>query len=283
MQDFVIAISDYAKQVDSNFIVIPQNGMELAFNNLNIDEGFSADYLAAIDGIGIEGLFYNGPLAIDDERLAMARQLVASKKVLVSESLSDDNNISDAFSKNEAEGFICFPRASNNYDYIFIPDTIHKENNTNINNLSDAQNYLYLISTDQYKNKQDFLQAIAASNFDLVLIDLFFEGSALNSSDIQQLKIKANGASRLVICYMNIAAAESYRYYWDSSWKLHNPSWLKKKYAGYADEIWVEFWNQDWQDIIYGNDNSYTKKLLDVGFDGVYLDNVEGYYFLYHN
>ena len=125
------------------------------------------------------------------------------------------------------------------------------------------------------------INAIAAINFDVVLIDLFFNDVAFSSAEIQQLKTKANGGKRLVISYMNIGAAESYRYYWKDNWKLHKPKWLKKKYEGFEDEIWVKFWKDDWQDIIYGNDNSYTKRILNAGFDGVYLDNVEAYYFLY--
>jgi cysteinyl-tRNA synthetase len=43
----------------------------------------------------------------------------------------------------------------------------------------------------------------------------------------------------------------------------------------------VKFWKDDWQEIIYGNEDSYIKKIIDAGFDGAYLDNVEAYYFLY--
>ena len=42
MQDFVIAISDYAHGFDPDFIVIPQNGIELAFNNLDQNDGMNA-------------------------------------------------------------------------------------------------------------------------------------------------------------------------------------------------------------------------------------------------
>ncbi|MDD3741560.1 MAG: endo alpha-1,4 polygalactosaminidase, partial [Bacteroidales bacterium] len=103
------------------------------------------------------------------------------------------------------------------------------------------------------------------------------------SAEIQQLKTKANGGQRLVISYISIGSAENYRYYWKSDWKRNNPDWIKKKYDGYEDEFWVEFWNDEWQNIIYGNDSSYIKKIIDADFDGVYLDNVEAYYFLYHN
>jgi len=64
-------------------------------------------------------------------------------------------------------------------------------------------------------------------------------------------------------------------------WKLHSLTWLKKKYDGYDDEIWVKFWKKEWQEIIYSGGDSYTQRILSSGFNGVYLDNVEAYYFLY--
>ena len=99
--------------------------------------------------------------------------------------------------------------------------------------------------------------------------------------NIDQLKTKQNGGQRLVISYINVGAAEKYRYYWQDKWKLHRPLWLKKEYEGYEDEIWVKFWKKDWEEIIYGNDESYIKKIINSGFDGAYIDNVEAYYFLY--
>jgi len=37
----------------------------------------------------------------------------------------------------------------------------------------------------------------------------------------------------------------------------------------------VKFWEAEWQNIIYGNENSYLKKILDAHFDGVYLDIID--------
>lgn len=283
MQEFVVNISNYARSYDPDFIIIPQNGIELAFNNIDPNDGQNSAYMSAINGFGVEELFYNGTYSLDNERLSMLQQVKASKKIMVSEFVTDNNNISDAFSKNYNEGFICFTRNSDNYHYKQIPDSVPYENNTNITNLSLAQNYLYLISTDNYSSKQEMINAISATNFDVVLIDLFFNGTEFTSSEINQLKTKANGGQRLVISYINIGSAEKFRYYWKKGWGLHHPLWLKKKYDGYEDEFWVKFWKKDWQDIIYGNDNSYMKKIINAGFDGAYLDNVEAYYFLYHN
>ena len=59
MQEFVIGISNYARKQKNDFIIIPQNGSELAFENSNPDKNLSASYLKAIDGIAIEELFYD--------------------------------------------------------------------------------------------------------------------------------------------------------------------------------------------------------------------------------
>ena len=283
MQNFVIDISKYARHYVPNFIIIPQNGIELAYNNIDPNDGLNSSYLNAIDGFGVEELFYNGIYALDGERLSMLQHLKLSKKIMVSEFVSDNNFISDAFSKNYNEGFIAFVRDSSNYDYKQIPNTVQFENTNHISNLSLAQNYLYLISTENFSTKQQMINAISATNFDLIIIDLFFNGEALTVTDVNQLKTKANGGKRLVISYINIGAAEKFRYYWKTNWKLGNPKWIKKKYQGYDDEFWVEFWHKEWQDIIFGNDNSYMKKIINAGFDGAYLDNVEAYYFLYKN
>ncbi len=283
MQDFVIELSAYAKSMNPDFLIIPQNGEALCYLNANPESGFRTDYLASIDGIGVEEIFYNGELSIDTYRLTMLREIVSSKKIMVSEYLNDNNLITDAQQRNSDEGFICFPRSNDNYNYDLIPSTPYLENADNITTLSLAKNYLYLISTSQYSSKQNMLDAISATNYDLIIIDLFYDEEPFTAAEINQLKTKANGGQRLVIAYMSIGSAENYRYYWQKNWRLHKPDWLKKKYDGYKDEIWVEYWNSEWKNIIFGNDESYLKKIVNASFDGVYLDNVEAYYFLYYN
>ncbi|MNU88920.1 hypothetical protein D3C71_787480 [compost metagenome] len=283
MQDFIIEISKYARAQDPDFILIPQNGEEVLFQNTDPESAVNTDLAAAIDGFGVEELFYNGgSYAPDDYRLNMLRKVSPGLKVMVADYLSDDATYPDAFQAANAEQFIAFPRYNANYDYKYIPSTVYHENTDNIQMLAQAQNYLYLISTDNYSDKAGFLSAIQQTNFDVVIIDAFFGDELLTSTDVASLKTKQNGAQRLVISYMNIGSAEKYRYYWKKGWGLHHPLWLKKKYDGYKDEIWVKFWKDEWQEIIYGSSDSYTQKLLNAGFDGAYLDNIEAFYFLYH-
>lgn len=282
MQEFVIQISNYCKANSPGFIIIPQNGIQLAFKNTSQDEGVYQMYLNAVDGFGNEEIFYDGTYKPDNERLNMLQVLKQSKTILVSDLVKDDSKIQDDINRNLNEGFLCFPRSKNNLYYLEMPDYIIHENTNNITQLSEAKNFLYLINPEKHSSKSAFIDALKATNYDVLLIDLFYNDELLTATDISQLKTKANGGQRLVIAYMNVGSAENYRYYWKSNWKLHHPSWIKKRYPGYKDEYYVEFWHSEWQSVIYGNTDSYSDKIINAGFDGAYLDNVEAYYFLYH-
>ena len=283
MQEFVIDISNYARSFDNDFIVIPQNGVELAFNQATTEDGINMPYMNAINGLGVEELFFNGKYSLDKERLDLLNQLKSSKRILVSEFVTNNNEIVNAITLNYDQGFACFVREHNNYAYSKIPDSVHLVNAEDVQQLQQVQNFLYLISTDNFASKTEMIQKISASNYDLIITDLFFNDVAFSETEINQLKTKANGGKRIVLSYINIGSAEKFRYYWKKGWGLHHPLWLKKKYDGYEDEFWVKFWKKEWQNIIFGNADSYIKKIIDAGFDGVYLDNVEAYYFLYYN
>ncbi len=283
MQHFVRNIASYARSLDNSFIIIPQNGVELAFNQAEPTEGINLEYLAAIDAIGTEELFYNGGYNPDAWRTDMLDQLVLHKPVLVSEYVTAPENEQHAVSECSAHGFRCFIRTAGNYNYAEIPELDGAGNNNDILSVGMAENYLYLISTASFSNPGQMLDSIAATDYDLVIMDLFFDDYKLTSEDLQRIRVKKNGGKRLVIAYISIGSAERYRYYWNSSWKLHEPDWIKKSYDGYPDEFWVEFWNDEWQKIIYGSDDSYIRKIIDAGFDGAYLDNVEAWYWLYHS
>lgn len=283
MQDFVVSISRYAKGIKPGFIIIPQNGCELGYTHMDSAAGLRMDYLDAIDAITVEELFYNQTPVTDPYRLNLLQPLKAQKPVLVADYLGNDNDLNEAIALNQAQGFLCFPRLNANYYYNSIPPFTIDENSNDIHAMADARNFLYLLSSENFGTRAAYLQALAGTNHDIIIMDLFYGDTPLTAQEVETLKTKANGARRLVISYINIGAAEKYRYYWQKQWVLHIPHWLRKKYEGYPDEYYVKFWAPEWQEIIFGNDGSYIRKIIDAGFDGAFLDNVEAYYALYYN
>jgi len=149
---------------------------------------------------------------------------------------------------------------------------------SDITSLADARNFLYLINPGAYPSKAAFLDSIRATNYDLVIIDPSYEGdSALTASEVASLKHKINGGARLALAYMSIGEAEDYRYYWQPEWSTNPPSWLAEENPDWPGNYKVRYWDAAWQAIIYGHDDSYLRRILDAGFDGVYLDLIDAF------
>ncbi len=286
MRDFVQGISDYTKEIESNFIVIPQNGHELLTENGEASGTPAAAYVGSIDGVGREDLFYG--YANDDEPTpASERDYMVefmdlaednALEVLVTDYCSAETYVDDSYAQNNAKGYISFATDHRELDNIpSYPAEPYNVNDSDIGSLSQAQNFLYLINPESFASKNEFLDQLSQTDYDVLILDLFFEGVQLNPSDIASLKTKANSGSRLVIAYMSIGEAEDYRYYWQDEWQTSPPSWLAEENPDWPGNYKVRYWDQDWQGIIYGNDNSYAKRIIDAGFDGVYLDIIDAY------
>ena len=126
--------------------------------------------------------------------------------------------------------------------------------------------------------------ALAASPFDLLVIDHApdrVESVELHfrSSDIEPLKTKPDGRRRVVLAYMSIGEAERYRFYWDDKWleKGTCPAWLGPVNPQWVGNYPVHYWEPQWQSLIFGSSDSYVDRVLEAGFDGIYLDRADVY------
>ncbi len=287
MRSFVIGISEYAKATDANFVVVPQNGIELVSIDGNAEGPVHGAYLEAVDGHGQEDLFYGYDK--DDKATSSAdyaylrsfldRSLAVGNTILVTDYCSTHSKMDDSYNRNHAAGYISFAADERELDRIpGYPDPLHGENDAEISGLQNVQNFLYLINPVNFSTKTDFINSVTATHYDLLIMDLFFNDNApFTSDEIGQLKIKANGGKRLVIAYMSIGEAEDYRYYWQEAWKRDPPSWLDGENPHWEGNYKVWYWEEEWQTIIYGSDESYLGKILNAGFDGVYLDIIDAF------
>ncbi len=286
MRSFIADLGTYARGINSSFIIIPQNGQELITNTGEGDGTPEANYLAALDATGREDMFYgynNDDEATPSEDMQHFIDLCLlceqyGVEVLATDYCSTHGKMNDSYMVNEQNGFISF--AADQRDLNNIPDypaSPYNENSNDIVTISEAKNFLYLINSENYNSRQDFIDAVSQTNYDALIMDLYHNDEPFTEAEIEQLKTKFNGGSRLVICYMSIGEAEDYRYYWQSGWRVGNPDWLEAENPDWAGNYKVRYWDSEWQAIIFGNDNSYLKKILDAGFDGVYLDIVDGF------
>lgn len=130
------------------------------------------------------------------------------------------------------------------------------------------------------------LPAIAASGFDAVVMDyaLFGDaGSEFTAAEIAGLK----ASGKVVIAYLSIGEAEDYRFYWNSAWNddpapdPDAPAWLGPFNPLFPNNYKVRYWDPAWQAILFGTttgpNRSYLDRILDQGFDGIYLDIIDAF------
>jgi cysteinyl-tRNA synthetase len=107
MVDFVVALSAYAKSKKPDFLIFPQNGETLLDN---------PRYLAAVDGIGKEDLFYSGDenshsntkSETGDSMKRLKRAAAAGKLVLTVEYLTNLRHIRDYRKQASHAGFLTY-------------------------------------------------------------------------------------------------------------------------------------------------------------------------------
>ena len=289
MRNFVIGISEFAKASNPNFLIVPQNGADIVTSDFTSTGALETAYIDAIDGIGQEDLFY-GYTKDDKETPTEERNYLLpflnmikdnAKPVLVTDYVMSQNSVDKSYVENGNMGFLSFAAPDRNLNQIpTYPTPIIGENANDIVNLSDAQNFLYLINpTEKFADLNTFVQAVNQTNYDVLIIDLFFDEEQLTTAELNQLKVKANGGQRLVLCYMSIGEAEDYRYYWKSDWnkRKNRPDWIYKENKNWRGNYKVFYWDTEWQDIIYKGVDSYLGRIIAAGFSGTYLDIIDAY------
>ena len=113
---------------------------------------------------------------------------------------------------------------------------------------------------------------LIASPFDLLVIDYSKDGSddyALSLSEVSDIQ----SSDKTVISYISIGEAEDYRYYFNSDWLTSPPSWLGEENPDWEGNYKVNYWEQDWKDIVF----DYIDKILSSNFNGIYLDIIDAY------
>jgi cysteinyl-tRNA synthetase len=134
------------------------------------------------------------------------------------------------------------------------------------------------------------LAALGASAYDLLVVDYSADGSAAGEFSAAQVAALRNspGGEKLVLAYLSLGEAEDYRFYWDPAWVDRRgrpgpraPAWLARVNAQWDGNYKVRYWDPAWQRLVFGAADgpakSYLDRILDQGFDGVYLDLIDAF------
>ena len=119
------------------------------------------------------------------------------------------------------------------------------------------------------------LSEVEDSTYDVMVIDYSKEGddeSAFTADEIATLQ----ASGKLVLAYLSIGEAEDYRFYWKKRWDSKKPRFLEAENPDWAGNYKVKYWYKAWWKKAL---KPYLDKIMAAGFDGVYLDIIDGYYY----
>lgn len=142
--------------------------------------------------------------------------------------------------------------------------------------LAGVRSWLYLIDTDLTGAT---VEKIASSAYDMVVLD-FIPSEAKNTAyPMAGVVGRLHGGRhpKVVLAYVDVGEAESYRTYWRKGWGIGRPDWI----VGGDPDGWegnypVAYWDPVWREIWLGA-GGLLEGIVAAGFDGVYLDWVEAY------
>lgn len=143
-----------------------------------------------------------------------------------------------------------------------------------------AEDGLRKVRSWGYQLQRLDVASLAQSRFDAVVIDYVHRARGnqpFRPFEIKRLAERPDGGRRIVLAYMSIGEAETYRFYWQREWLASHPSWLGGENPRWHRNYAVRFWQDDWRRIILGGPGSYLDRIIKAGFDGVYLDRVDVY------
>lgn len=113
------------------------------------------------------------------------------------------------------------------------------------------------------------LSNIASAEFDMAVVDPFDdEGKPWSINEIAAVT-----TNKLLIAYLSMGAAESYRRYWQTDWKVGQPSWILAEDPDWPGNFDIAYWNPAWKAIALAE----LDKVIAQGFNGVYMDLIDAY------
>ncbi len=144
---------------------------------------------------------------------------------------------------------------------------------------SNPVSFAYILQADSFaKTKPAVIAKLKESGRDWIVLDATFAGDTpWEQTDLDT--IRSGKAGRKVVAYLSIGEAEDYRSYWQPDWisngkrTASEPAWLGIENPNWKGNYQVKYWNAEWQKLMLpAIDDAMAR-----GFDGVYLDIVDGF------
>lgn len=285
MMEVVKEIKLTATQSNPNFELILNGGINIYVPDKYAADGEAKvkDFLQYVDGVLLEGLNFGYEFKDDKKTPDKVRKSTLAKLTLPLKAGVPILNID--YCDNLRNRSMATMMARKDKIINFASDRglqsipVTRSNSAEIEKLADVTSFLAVFNPQKYDTKEKYLTALQKSNYDLLIIDAFYHGKLLAAEDVASLKTKPNGKKRLVYSYLSTGEAEDYRYYWKPEYKDNPPVWLAAANKHWEGNYKVQYWHEEWKNILYKGSDSYLGKVLACGYDGAFLDVIDSFYY----
>ena len=285
MMELVQELKSIAVSVNPNFGLILNGGINIYVADKYVQDGEAKvnNFLQSVDGVLLEGLNFGYEFKDDKKTPDKVRKDIFTRLALPIQRGVPVFNID--YCENLRNRSMATIMARKDKVVNFSSDrnltsiSISELNPNDVNSLAEVKSFIAVFNPQKYDVKGMYLSALQRSNYDLLIIDAFYHGELLTAEDIAKLKVKPNGKRRLVYSYMSTGEAEDYRYYWKPEYKKNPPTWLAAANKNWEGNYKVEYWRDEWKDILFRGQESYLNKLLACGYDGAFLDVIDSFYY----
>lgn len=134
--------------------------------------------------------------------------------------------------------------------------------------------FAYVLQADALaKSRTAAVTKLAACERDWIVLDAVYSPEEpWTAADLDTIRKARPG--RKVLAYLSIGEAENYRPYWKRTWTgTGAPAWLLGENPEWKGNFRVKYWHADWQRLMLEQVDAAMAR----GFDGVYLDIVDGF------
>lgn len=143
----------------------------------------------------------------------------------------------------------------------------------------NPDSFAYVLQADSLaESKEAAIEKLAACGRDWLVLDADYN----HKNPWQRVDLDAirkGKVGRKIVAYVSIGEAETYRKYWKKDWleggkrTASAPAWLGEENPDWAGNFRVKYWHAEWQEMML----PVVEDVMKRGFDGVYLDIVDGF------
>lgn len=240
------------------------------------------DYLDAIDGMIIDGLYWGNDrygIATEHGAATPYRQAAdvlkkAKRPVFSIEYAKDPKVVADIHKSATADKLISYVDQDGDMALASIPtERPWDENPAHVTMVSTARNWLPIFDGSKFPTRQAMIDALSHTSYDILAIDPFWRGEGFTFADVASLKTKPFGSRRMVLGRLPVGLASPKRWYWKKEWQGGPPAFLKQPMPENPNFWLVDYWSDDWKAII----GKYFTNMAAIGVDGFLIDAADAY------